>query len=1138
MGDRRAREAKQNTWGALNGSVWVQPDIRDSVVDFTTEWSERTEVPADRFIGWIGIQRGKYFAWKLRHGKVNEHNGRIPRDHWLTPAETLAALPRGGANHTPGPSQPVTGPPPHRTRIQLTLSPSLPALLDALTARLAVCLPSPFGVEHVVVPGSPLGQWLAAELADRMGVWCNHAVYAPERMLERLGGVPADEISAWQVRDALHARLGSAGFEAPNRYLVGDHTGIRSIQLSVRIATLFATYCRYRPEMMAGWRTAAPDGGQSADDGAWQATLWRDVSAGSDPLAAVDDVLQGSPTRPLPSRLTVFAVDHMAPVELALLRGLDARMDVAVLALIGTPLVEALAPGATVTEFPGPSRSTLLAGVQSRLLSTRSGAAPVPDGSLLIHATHGPMREVEILRDRLLALFSADPTLQPEDVLVLAPDINDYAALLIGVFGSEEDISKRKGARARVPLCFTDRSPVVDAPGLAAMKSLLMLPHSRRPISIVGELLSIAPVHARFGLSEDDAVTARGWLESAGVRWGEDAAFRERFHNPTLPQYTWRWGLDRLLLGYAIEGRGERLFADILPVDGIEGNNAQPLGGLCAFCGALFEHLGRMEETHTPTEWATVLLDAYDALVSTRGTWASSRLVLVRALDGLAGERPVAIGAVADWLTGQLQQVHHDGYFFTGGVTCASLRSGRVAPARVVALLGLDDDRFPRDPTPLAFDLCANDPRPGDLPARTADRLVFRSAVLAAGDHLHLSYTGHGSRDNKGRPPSVLISELLDPLPAAVRAAVTVSHPMQPFSPRAFGEGRTPNYSVSLHKGARALLGEPTRAPQFFPVPLPADSTASSVDLAVLVRFFQNPVAALLKRRLDLSFETAAEPPGDTEPFDLSYLDQWKVGDRLVRAMLGGAEAEALWPAVRESGLLPLGTPGRILYDNLAATATVIAAEALGCGAGAARPNVDLDVLLAAAGPTDAVRLTGRLDGRRAGGGLYVTYSKLDGKRRLHAWIQHLASQAAGLTPCATWAVGRAKKDSADLVAWQATPAPAERLGQLLALHAEGMTRPLPFMPKSSLAYAEKYLSERESGLDEPELRREAGLAAYKCWLPTTIAGGEELPGEGDDPAVARVFDSSVVWSNEFHGLALRVFAPMLGEHDLAESRR
>ena len=70
----------------------MQPDIRDAVVDFTTEWSAKTELPADQLIAWIGIQRGKYYNWKQRYGKANEHNGRIPRDHWLTPIERQAIL--------------------------------------------------------------------------------------------------------------------------------------------------------------------------------------------------------------------------------------------------------------------------------------------------------------------------------------------------------------------------------------------------------------------------------------------------------------------------------------------------------------------------------------------------------------------------------------------------------------------------------------------------------------------------------------------------------------------------------------------------------------------------------------------------------------------------------------------------------------------------------------------------------------------------------------------------------------------------------------------------------------------------------------------------------------------------------------
>jgi len=52
-------------------------------VDFVRTWSEKTESPKKRWVRWIGISPSKFFDWQKRYGKANEHNGWIPRDHWL-----------------------------------------------------------------------------------------------------------------------------------------------------------------------------------------------------------------------------------------------------------------------------------------------------------------------------------------------------------------------------------------------------------------------------------------------------------------------------------------------------------------------------------------------------------------------------------------------------------------------------------------------------------------------------------------------------------------------------------------------------------------------------------------------------------------------------------------------------------------------------------------------------------------------------------------------------------------------------------------------------------------------------------------------------------------------------------------------
>ena len=72
--------------------MWVPHDVRDLVVDFVRYWSEKTEIGAGRFIHWLGLRASKFYDWRERYGRVNEHNGWVPRDFWLQPWEKQAII--------------------------------------------------------------------------------------------------------------------------------------------------------------------------------------------------------------------------------------------------------------------------------------------------------------------------------------------------------------------------------------------------------------------------------------------------------------------------------------------------------------------------------------------------------------------------------------------------------------------------------------------------------------------------------------------------------------------------------------------------------------------------------------------------------------------------------------------------------------------------------------------------------------------------------------------------------------------------------------------------------------------------------------------------------------------------------------
>ncbi len=66
--------------------------MRDEVVDYVGKWSDRAELSAKQLVRWLGIGMSKFYDWRQRHGKVNEHNALVPRDHWLEAWEKEAIL--------------------------------------------------------------------------------------------------------------------------------------------------------------------------------------------------------------------------------------------------------------------------------------------------------------------------------------------------------------------------------------------------------------------------------------------------------------------------------------------------------------------------------------------------------------------------------------------------------------------------------------------------------------------------------------------------------------------------------------------------------------------------------------------------------------------------------------------------------------------------------------------------------------------------------------------------------------------------------------------------------------------------------------------------------------------------------------
>ncbi|MGZ8469649.1 MAG: hypothetical protein ACXW61_08955, partial [Gemmatirosa sp.] len=745
------------------------------------------------------------------------------------------------------------------------------------------------------------------------------------------------------------------------------------------------------------------------------------------------------------------------------------------------------------------------------------------DATWRVHACHGPMRQAEVLRDELLALLDADPTLRPRDILVLTPDVARIAPLIEAAFAAT-------GGAAPLPLRVVDRPARRGNAAADVALRVLDLAASRTNVVEVLDLVTLPAVAARFGLDAGAEDVLRRWVRESAVRWGMDADDRASVHElPADEEHTWRFGLERLLLGWGFPGDGRTLWEGALPVDAVEGSEAERLGRFAEACTRTFDAVRAVRGARTLCAWRDVLRTIVDALVDDGPDHVLARRAWRDALDALVEEgtgcdRPVEAAAVRLLLGARFDEpTGSEGS--AGSVTLAKLAPGRVVPARVIALVGLDDGVWPRARGGVGFDLLARERMPGAADANAEDRQRLLEAILAAGERLLVTYTGRTLDTNDPVPPAVPVGELLDALdarcvraddardrdgaPLHARTIVERTHPLQPFGAGAFGgDGLPPRSHDATHlAGALALRGPRADAPRFLTRALPA-LAERVVTVDALAAFLAAPARAMVAGRLGV-WIGAPESLDVDDPLDLDGLDRWALRHDVLARLLDDASADPS-PSLalqRAAGRLPHGPLGHVAFGAAVAEARTVSRLA-GARRDAVRTaGVDIDRTI------DGWRLVGRVGPLFDGCLFEVHAGALRAKHLLSFWVRHLALHLAdgpGTGAPTSTLVGLPKRAPTDgRLAFAPVPDAAACLGTLLSLYGEAMCTPLPLLPDPSLAYVEAFTPKRT----EDDAHREGMGKARKAWDTGHDAWAERLLGENPFRDEKRFAELSVrVW--------------------------
>ena len=721
------------------------------------------------------------------------------------------------------------------------------------------------------------------------------------------------------------------------------------------------------------------------------------------------------------------------------------------------------------------------------------------DDSIRVHSCHGRSRQVEVLRDAILHLLEEDPELEARDVIVMCPDIEHFAPLIQATFGAHDEEGGRVDGTRQLKIRLADRSLRQTNPVMGVLAEVLDLATARMTVSQVLDLAGREPVRRRFRFADDDLARIEQWVRESNVRWGFDARHRQAFELGRIEANTWRTGLDRVLLGVAMAEEDERLFAGTLPLDDVESGDIELAGRLAELVERLHSAFAGLAGEHTMREWAEELAAIADSLTSTSPADAWQRAELTALLDKLveeahaaSGDSVVTIGCadVHSLLTERLKGKATRANFCTGHMTVCTLVPMRSIPHKVVCLLGLDDGVFPRHIERDGDDLTAQDPRVGDRDARSEDRQLLLDALLAAREHLVITYSGHDERSNQARPPAVPVGELFDVLDHTARTtegrtrdAVVIQHPLQPFDPRNFMPGelipaRPWSFDELNLEGARAKLHQDRQLRPFLAHPL--ESEVRTIDLDLLDRFVRDPVKLFLRERLGVSLWDRTREYEDAIPIVSDPLTQFGIAERILGARLGGASWDACEKAEIARGALP---PASLAYPVLDEMQHDIEELVLAGGHLAALPPESLEVDVDLPGLPSVV---GTVAGVRGSVVPMVTYRRMQPALRLSAWLRLLVLSATyPEVPFETQTIGRASKGSRRAVS-VATIGPLgddpqvrqdvarAHLADLVELFQRGMCEPLPIFCKTSAAYAQERALGRDPG--------EAAQGARKEW--------------------------------------------------------
>ncbi|MEO7766024.1 MAG: exodeoxyribonuclease V subunit gamma, partial [Ferruginibacter sp.] len=447
-----------------------------------------------------------------------------------------------------------------------------------------------------------------------------------------------------------------------------------------------------------------------------------------------------------------------------------------------------------VTEPATSEQDTLLQKIQQDIFYNQHAAErnlltidDLQDGSLTMNSCYTRVREVEVLYNYLVRMAEQqNGHLSPRDIVVMVSDIDAYAPYIRAIFNT---------APYTFPYTIADESYQSGDSLFTAVTAILSVSEDSFKAEEIMQLLDSGYIRERFNIS--DAALVRKVVSMANIRFGIEGSIED-----DTVLVSWERGLQRILYGISMSGSTEYSIGNdsLYPLDVVEGDDALELNRFNHFIQVLKGYIQDRAKKRNLAEWGQYIQQLVENLVFQSDAGDAEEdyqrlLLYIENLNELTDtyNEPISFEVFKHSFLDIIATETRAAAFALGGITFCSLIPMRSIPFKIVALLGMDFDKFPRRETPLSFNIMEQKRRKGDRNVKENDKHLFLETILSAKEYLYISYIGRSAKDNSIHPPSALVDELVDYVESGidaqagkVREILITTQPLHGFSQKYF----------------------------------------------------------------------------------------------------------------------------------------------------------------------------------------------------------------------------------------------------------------------------------------------------------------------------------------------------------------